>query len=137
MKIRSFLFSMVFFGLILPQTRAQRINPDAIQAQYPNDDAVILHQKEHLFIEQDAASGDLKVWLKSEEETLILNASNIAFSNDAIFYTSFSDIKNVKAETLIPISRNKYRTVPVTDIEEQNVLESGIFYSDYKRKKII
>lgn len=131
-----FLFSFIIFGWTLHQVQAQAIDLDQIRTQYPEDDAVFLFQREHLHIEQ-SLTGELNVWLESEKETLILNASHIAFSNDAIFYTSFSSIENIEAETKVPVSKNKYRSAPVTDIEEQNVLESGIFYSDYKRKKIV
>lgn len=137
MKIHFLFLHLLAFLTILPWGHTQRIDLDDMRSRFPEEDAVILRQKEHVFIEQDAASGELKVWVKSEEDRLILNANNIAFSNDAIFYTSFSEIRNIDAQTLIPVSRNKYRSVPVTDIEEQDVMESGIFYSDYKRKMII
>lgn len=137
MKVHLLFLPLLVFLAIQTQGYAQRIDLDDLRSRFPGEDAVILTQKEHVFIEQDAVSGELNVWVKSEEDRLILNANNIALSNDAIFYTSFSEIRNIDAQTLIPVSRNKYRAVPVTDIEEQDVMESGIFYSDYKRKMII
>lgn len=136
MKINRSFVVFLTVSLVLPSLYGQRLDTEAIQNQFPGEDAVILNQQEHLHITQNDA-GQLEIRLDSKKETLILNAGNIAFSNDAIFYTSFSDIQNIQAETKVPVSRNKYRSVPVTDIEEQEVLENGIFYSDYKRKMII
>lgn len=126
-----------FFGVFSAPISAQRIDLKDFRAKFPKDDAVILNQKEHLFIRQNPNGGDLKVWVEHEEETLMLNASNISFSHDAIFYTGFSTINILEAVTKVPDGRNKYRSVPVEKIEDQDVLESGIFYSDYKRKKFI
>ena len=142
MKTSRFLtcMTLLFVTLALP-LKAQRINVDKIKSQYPEKDAIILNQREHLHIEQAPGTSELKIWLESEKETLILHANKGLFSsilsNDFISYNSFSAIENIQAETKVPISRNNYRSVPVSSIEEQDVQDGNIFFSGEKRKKII
>ncbi len=111
---------------------------DAVKAKYPDEEVLFLNRNERLDI--DFVEGEWKMQRQVNEEILYLSESASLFSQRSIPFSSFEEIEDVKASTLIPTIKGKklrYVSFPVENIETKDVMDDGIFYSDHKEKAIV
>ncbi|MEL6594016.1 MAG: DUF3857 domain-containing protein, partial [Bacteroidota bacterium] len=137
--IRNFLSISLLGGLfsLLPVVvMAQDYDLPGLQSKFPTEDVVYLERKEHLFLSFDEKE-ELSVRKQHEASMLYLTDKDLRHANESIHYSDFSDIENIIAETRIAKKRNKFDRIPVEDIETQDVMVSGIFYADYKKKTFV
>ncbi|MEZ4883926.1 MAG: DUF3857 and transglutaminase domain-containing protein [Chitinophagales bacterium] len=131
----SYLFSMAFCFFFAANMLAQEPSEEAIKHQFPDAKAVFLKQHETLEINYGVDKWNIQRHI-SEEMFYLENVGQM-FSQKSIYYTSFEDIKDLKAYTKVPYAKGKktlYNEVPVEKIDTKDVMMGGIFYSDHKEK---
>ncbi len=117
---------------------AQQINSDELKKEFPDEDVVFLQKKEHLFINFENDKWDIK--REVQEDMLYLENSASIYAEKSIFYTSFEEINDLKAETKVPIKKGKkikYKSQQVTQIETKDIFSGSVFYSDAKEKTFV
>ena len=129
---------VIIFFLSTANILAQTPDKEAIKKQFPDAKAVFLTQHETLKINYDANKWNIQRHI-NEDMFYLENAGQI-FAEKSIYYTSFEEIKNLKAYTKVPYKKGKktlYKEVPVEKIDTKDVMMGGIFYSDHKEKQFI
>ncbi len=117
---------------------AQNIDAAALRLKYPDEDALFLNRNEHLRL--DYSNGAWDIVNEVYEETYYLTPLGQGYGTKTIFYSSFEDISDINARTLLPIqkgNKTKYDEIKVTNVEETDAMVGSVFYSDYKQKKIV
>lgn len=117
---------------------AQEVDDASLRLNYPDEDAVFLNRSEHLRI--DNSNGHWDITNDIYEEMYYLTPLGQGYGSKTIFYSSFENISDINARTLLPIKKGnkvKYDEIKVDNIEETNIMVGGVFYSDYKQKKVV
>lgn len=127
------LFSILYYF----ETQANNPNFEALKALYPNENVVTLLNKEHISINFNDDKWDISTEI--DDQMMYLNdLAAQSFADKSISYSSFEDITDIKACTLIPETKgkkSKYTTMQVKDIGTNDVMLNGVFFADYKEKK--
>lgn len=137
--IRNYLTANLLCGLVvlLPTIMmAQSFDLPTLQTEYPKEDVVYLERKEHLILFFDEADA-LAVKKQHEASMLFLTDKDLRHASESIHYSDFSSIEDIVAETRVFNKRNKAQRIPVEEISTQDVMVSGIFYGDYKKKSFV
>jgi transglutaminase-like putative cysteine protease len=98
--------------------------------KYPEENAVYLKRTEYNTIKLE--KGELKVYTKSSEDLLLLSDKVSSYSDRPIYFSSFSEISNVKAQSLNPNATGGYTIVPVKEKYVTNEFSEGSFYDDMR-----
>lgn len=117
---------------------AQEVDDASLRLNYPDEDAVFLNRSEHLRINN--SNGHWDITNDIYEEMYYLTPLGQGYGSKTIFYSSFENISDINARTLLPIKKGnkvKYDEIKVDNIEETNIMVGGVFYSDYKQKKVV
>lgn len=139
--LANYVLSLATFSLLCSiayPAFAQKVDEEAIKTQFPEAEVVFLQKKEHLKINYD--EGEWDILKKVHEDQYFLDNSQQLYGEKSIFYSSFEEVTRLDAETLVPIKkgrRTKYESKKVTKVETEDMMMGGIFYSDYKRKKVV
>lgn len=96
---------------------------------FPDESAAILNEREHvrLFIE----NGELAAKVDVVSDMIFFDEDAAGLAKRYIYHSGFTEIENLKAETRIP-GKNKFKAVPVQDINTVSSTSSGIFFGDSK-----
>lgn len=103
------------------------------QEQYKDADAVFLSNDRNVIVKY--SGGKLDITQDQYEELVLLNTNVNRYSESFVGYSGMNDLIDLDAKTLVP-EKNKYRTVAVRNIITEKSMDEGIFYDDYKSKKI-
>jgi hypothetical protein len=102
--------------------------------QYGHENGLVLLQKQNVQIIVDD-DGKLRIESDVYEETIHLKETAKFFSEQSISYSStFSDIQNIEAYSLVPNDRGRYKKYEVSSINTTDSRSDGIFYDDQKQK---
>jgi hypothetical protein len=125
-KIPLVLLALFIYGFALAKSE---INLESIKQKYAKYNAVVT-KREYLYV-FDIVKDTLQVIQHNSKEILILNEHPKAYTNDVIYYGSFSTIKNLKASTLLPNGKG-YKKIAVTQFNESHDTDGSIFFDDSK-----
>lgn len=100
-----------------------------IKEKYKAYNAIVLDNESTLFL--DIKDDKIVASQKVKEQRLILNEHSKAFSNDNIFFSSFSSIHDIEAKSYIP-KGDKYEELEATTFKETHDISRSIFYDDSK-----
>ncbi|TVQ10232.1 MAG: DUF3857 domain-containing protein [Bacteroidetes bacterium] len=111
---------------------AQRvIRTESINEEFLKYNAVIIENEVNYVF--DIIGDSLSVVQHDQKKVLILSDNAMAFTNDYIFYNSFSRIENIEAYSLVPRPRgNRYNRLKVAHFKEAHDRDHSIFYNDTK-----
>jgi len=104
-------------------------------AKYPEESEVYLERKEHSVIKIE--KGVPVIYTKTHEDLLLISDKVSGYSEWPIYYSSFSVISGVKAQSMNPDGKGAYKVVPVKDKYVTNEFSSGSFYDDYKALNLV
>lgn len=124
------LILTITFLLLLPQAFAQNaVDIETMKQRYSKYNAVITKQaSDYVF---DIVKDTIQVKEMNTQEVLILNDRSKAFTNDYIYYGSFSRVEDIEASTRIPGVKG-YEKIPVKLFSETHNRDGQIFYDDSK-----
>ncbi|MCC5945845.1 MAG: DUF3857 domain-containing protein [Bernardetiaceae bacterium] len=100
-----------------------------LQQKYPYYSAVILEKKVHLFLDYDSLTDRFEIKAHHLSDVLHLKEGSAHLSQESIPYSSFTELKDLKAHTLIPNGK-KYRIEEVTHFMTRDLRSEDIFYND-------
>ncbi len=134
-KIHSFL--PLIFGLVLtfPISAQKKDITEELAKKYPDENAVYLSRKEHNIIKIE--KGKLKVYTESHEDILLLSDKVTSYSDRPIYFSSFSVISEIKAQSLVPDNKGSYTIIPVKEKYTTNDFSEGSFYDDMKATHLV
>ena len=124
----SILLSILLMGG--SETRAASLTADPT---FPTADAVYLKKETQLAVR--LVRGQLVLTENHQLERQLFNNLQRHAAGE-VYYSDFSPIHHIEAQTLI---QNKKRTKPISvdRYETEDVVQPGIFYGGYKRKKFV
>jgi len=95
--------------------------------QYPDEPAVYLNRSEVLsiLVEKDS----LRVFSEKSEDLLILKEQAEALASRKVYGSSFSQVKNLSAKTLV-WDKGRYKPMEVVDFKKNSERDRGIFFDD-------
>lgn len=102
---------------------------EPVKSKYAGYNAVVLDQEMDYVFDIDKDS--LRVTQHTSRDVLVLNDNSRAFTDDFIYYGSFSKVSDMEAYTRIP-DGDRYRKIPVTHFTEAHDRDGQIFYDDSK-----
>lgn len=97
------------------------------KSKFPDAPAVFVDRSElvSILVKNDS----LEIFADVIEDMLHLKTQTDAYSSRRVFGSHFSQVKDLKAKTLI-WDRNKFKEMHVTDFKKNNDRDDGIFYDD-------
>jgi transglutaminase-like putative cysteine protease len=124
---------VIFIFLFLLSTFIARAGnePDfhQLKVKYGSYNAVISNME--YFYDFDVDKDSLKVSFSEKKQVVILNEHSKSFTNDEIFYSSFTTLGEHEAYTLVPNGR-RYREIGVQGFQEVSKISDHVFYDDSK-----
>jgi transglutaminase-like putative cysteine protease len=134
-KIFARLCLMVVASLPSLQSHAQKVSEfDKLRATYANDNAVFVSRKEDAVVKME---NDVPIiYSNISEDLLLLTDKTEAYMEREIYWSDFSEIKNMNAFTLVP-SGKKYKTLKVSDFTRSNEITDGAFYDDSRAYRFV
>lgn len=123
------LFFLKSFALL-----AQSVNPEKLKTLFPEADAVFLEQSEQWTL--DYQNDEWNIVQNTLEELYFLENAAQIYAQQHIYYSSFDEITDIDARTLVPNGK-KFKTQKVETIETKDVMSGSIFYSDHKNKQFV
>lgn len=122
------LVTLVFISSIgFTQSPEEEFNQ--LKSLFPNHGSAFTIRKEKITI--NIIGDSLQVFNETEEEIMILKDEFASQNERSVQYSSFSKIKNLKAESRIP-SKKKYKSQPVSKFKEKDVFGGSVFHNDVK-----
>ncbi len=134
-----FFIAICYFASLHPLLAQKNLNVEQAKQQFPDEDAVFMNQKAHLQIDYQNNNWDISKNV-SEDILFLSNTGAMQLAERSIFYSSFEEIKDIDAKTIVPIKKGKktkYEERKVKNIETKDVLMGNIFYSDQKQKTLM
>ncbi|MDI3521152.1 DUF3857 domain-containing protein [Anaerophaga thermohalophila] len=101
-----------------------------LKKKYGSYNAVIPNVE--YFYDFDVKKDSLKVSFSEKRQMVILNQHAKSFTNDEIYYSSFTSLGEHSAYTLVPDGR-RYREIEVQVFKETSDMSDYVFYDDSKR----
>ena len=102
---------------------------DILKEKYKAYNAVFLEKEAHLLL--DFKEGEVVASQNVKEQILILNEHTKAFSNDNIFYSGFTGVRDINAKTYVPAGE-KFDEYETNNFKETHDISTSIFYDDSK-----
>lgn len=118
------MLTLVGYGQMKPEEEF-----NFIKEKYPEESAVYVKKSET--VTYDIVGDSIITTIKTHIELMHLADKSI-YSNDQVHSSSFSEISNLKAYTLIPKKR-KYEKVEVKEFKESFDKDSYVFFDDTKK----
>ncbi len=113
---------------------AQNQNLEFYKKKYPNIGEIILSQSETLFI--TVKDDKLDISSNSFEESYIIDEDvQKRRSIGGVPYSTFQEIKEIQAFTLVPSGNNKFKKIEIKDFKIVPDRNSRTFHDDYKLKQ--
>ena len=123
-----FLAFLVSFNLFSQQD----YSVEELQKKFPSEKAVIISSLEHVLISTKNDTFSIKS--NNYEEILYLSDLATIYAGKSIQYSSFVEVKNIVAKSLIPNAQTgKYTTLKVKNFNTSHVSSDGIFYDDQEQ----
>lgn len=104
------------------------------KTMYPNENKVCLSTTTNFNI--SIVGAELKIEEVFSEENLYLGSNANLFSEDEISYSSFFDLKDLKASSMNFVN-GKYKEIPVKNFTHKDNLSTGVFHDDSKMVKFL
>ncbi len=117
----------------MPQLLWAQADPLLLE-KFPKEDVVYLEMTQRLDIRIVGDSLDIKNNVR--ERAHYLTGNDLSLTREGIYYTSFSEIKNLKAFTEVPAGK-KSKRIDVTDFQVKSATSSGIFFDDNKKMEFL
>lgn len=131
----SLLYIILVGSFTIQNVNGQTLNE--LKEQFPEEDVVFLEKAETITIDYVAETWTIE--RQVSEKMFFLDKANV-YSQKYIYYSSFEEIKDIEAKTLVPYTKGKktlFKEQLVEDIETKDVLQGSIFYSDHKQKNFV
>ncbi|MFM7023603.1 MAG: transglutaminase-like domain-containing protein [Flavobacteriales bacterium] len=133
--MRSF-FAVSFFLVLGFPLFSQVVSYDSLKAKYPDESAVFTQDKHSIVINMH--KDKLQVYSDYVSEIWFLKENAKSYSDQSMYYTSFSKISDINAYTLIPKGKpGKFKKEKVTLFQDNDIYSPSIFYNDNKKKTFI
>jgi hypothetical protein len=128
MQLRG-IFILLFIGLAYFVAAQPVLELNQYQEEYPGIPALILEEniEFHFEINDDT----LSIYKTFYQKIFYLSDVSGYWKEMEIGYSTFSEIIDVEAKTLIP-GKNKYKTVKVKEFKNKDDLSNEIFHDDYQ-----
>ena len=122
--------------LLLPSAGKAQSTPklEQLRAMYPEKVAVITQNSEDLMI--DVKDTGLAITSTTNFEIVYLNDRTKEYANKDIYYSDFSEVKNIEAHT-VTSDKNGNKTITVKDIYSKDDFGRGIFYGSGKKLEFV
>lgn len=112
---------------------AQEKNVDYFRKKYPDIGEVILNQNETMNI--SVKDGILDISSDTYEESYIIDSDVMKRSSVGdVPYSSFQQVKNIEAYTLVP-NGNKFKKIEITSFKDVPNRSNRTFHDDFKSKQ--
>lgn len=125
--MKVYIFMLVLMNLCLSASAQKVASYAELRDKYSNESAVFVSRK------QDATFKMEKnvpvVYNDNYEELMLLNDKDAGYMEQSIYWSAFSDIKDLDARALVP-EGNKYKTIKVTEFTRTNEFAEGTFFDD-------
>ncbi len=125
MIIKSLVISLIGYLSFFQTNPAKEI--EALQKQFPDENAVFTKKYEDYDI--SVVNDSLVIKVKHYEEMAIIGDNAAPYARDQVYTSSFSQAKNVVANTLTP-SKRKWEAIPVTEFRNISDSDNSVFYDD-------
>lgn len=97
------------------------------------ENGLVLKQSQHVEIELNDA-GQLEIMADIYEETQHFSENANLYREQSISYSNtFTEISNLKAFSMIPSGKSKFKKIEVKDFVTSDARSAGIFYDDQKK----
>ncbi len=127
--MHKFLFTVIIASsFVLQEGSAQ--NSDIyknLKTRFPDEPAVFVERSELLSILPEGDS--LRIFADVTEDILHLKEQSDAFSAGRVYGSHFSQVKEIKAKTLI-WDKNRFKEMNVSAFKKNSDRDGGIFYDD-------
>ncbi|MCU4163435.1 transglutaminase-like domain-containing protein [Carboxylicivirga caseinilyticus] len=127
--MRKRLLLMIVIVLSVAINAKESYDFEKLKKEYSKYNAVIT-EKEEVFV-FDIVDDSLNVTQTVKREMLILNEYSKEFTNDLISFSSFCQLVDKDAYTMVP-NGNKYQKVTVDNFKETHNTDGSVFYDDSK-----
>jgi len=130
------IFKIVFiFAIALPYVGSSQDASylEALRSKYQKEEAIILKNENSITIDFD--NNGLALYNDHFEQRYIMSDKSNIYADDRIFYSSFTEIENLKAY-LFEYNGKKFKKKEIKNITTENSQSSSIFYDDNKVLKI-
>ena len=110
-----------------------------LKTKYPDENVVVLLNKEHINIDFKNNQWNISTQI-TDQMMCMSDLAAKSFSDKSISYSSFEDITDIQARTLIPETKGKkvkYTPLLVKNISTNDIMLNGVFFADYKEKKFV
>jgi transglutaminase-like putative cysteine protease len=97
-------------------------------------EADYLYLKRHEYIQVDLENQAFHIEKTVSESAQFQTAKKLYFSNESIYYDSFTEVKDIEAYTFHPDTKKR---TDVDYIETKRAFDNGVFYSDQESKNFI
>jgi hypothetical protein len=122
--------SLIVALLALSSVSFAQTEFDTYSKKYPNQNGVFLKKNVDVNISVDK-KGDVVVELNHDAERLFLNDNFKYYMEDAVGYSSFSEVSDLSPSVYIP-NGEKYKKVKITDWVVEDETDGSVFHDDYK-----
>lgn len=126
--VKKFSF-IVLFVIPFAVYSQDKVNFDEIKSKYSKNNAVVLNKESQFLF--DIIDDTLFVKEGFVKNVVILNEYAKGFTNDYVYYGSFSSIEDLKAESLIPKGKG-YEKIKVKQFDVHHDVDRYTFYDDTK-----
>ena len=99
------------------------------KSKYPEEAAIYLSKKEE--VKYSIINDSLITTITVYEEILHLGDNTKRFASETIYSSTFNEVSNIEAYTLVP-GKRKYQKIEVTEFKESFDDDSNVFYDDSK-----
>jgi hypothetical protein len=124
----AFLFALLIISTDVVSAQSPKLN-EAILEKYSKHSAVITKQESHYIF--DIVQDTLQVKQNVVREALIINDNSKIYTNDQVYYGSFTSIENLNAATLLP-KNNGYERIRVSRFNETHDFDRNVFFDGFK-----
>jgi transglutaminase-like putative cysteine protease len=106
-----------------------------LRKKYSNENAVFVSRKENavIKIEKDQPV----IYSNVYEELLLLTDKTENYLDKQVYWSSFSEIQDLDAHSMVPEGNGKFKTLKVKDFARTNEISEGTFYDDSRSYKFV
>lgn len=135
MKFISYYLLNIFFFSCINFSYSQLSNDYyTYKKLYPNESKVCINSSTNFII--SIVKGKLIIEESYNEENMYLNSNANHFSEDEISYSSFFELKDLKAASY-SFEKSKYNVTEVKKFTHKDQLSNNVFYDDNKKVKFL
>lgn len=125
-----YYISIFFIFPVISSAQTPEEEYDHYKNLYPDEPSVMLKKYQDMFIEKKGDS--LLIRNEFSQEIFFLGEVSNYQKQETIYISGFSEVSNIKAQTLYPAKR-KYKSLDVTEFKETFNKQDFVFYDDNKK----